>query len=126
MGMTPEQFWDMDCSLVVAYREAYRIRMEQQNRAAWLQGMYIYEALCDVAPVLRAFSKASRPRKYSEKPYEFGYSKKPDTKEKKESQQNQGLAWMETMASRINRNLKRKQVEEHIRQANELLGLDKK
>ena len=35
-----------------------------------MQGMYIYEALCDVSPVLHAFAKAgTKPRPYPEKPY---------------------------------------------------------
>ena len=32
MGMTYRQFWIDDCRLVIAYREAYRLRQEEQNR----------------------------------------------------------------------------------------------
>ena len=72
MGMTYEQFWEMDSTLVIPYRKAYQIQQEQANHLAWLQGMYIYEALCDVAPVLNAFAKSgTKVRPYSEKPYEF-------------------------------------------------------
>lgn len=76
MGMTYEQFWEQDSWLVRYYRKAYEIKQEEFNRNAWLQGMYVYEAIADIAPILHAFAKkGTKARKYSEKPYEF---KKPD------------------------------------------------
>lgn len=72
MGMTYEQYWEQDSELVKFYRKAHEIRQEQVNHEAWLHGMYIYEAIADLVPVLRAFAKkGSKPRKYAEKPYEF-------------------------------------------------------
>ena len=80
MGMTYEQFWEQDSDLVIYYRKADEIRFERENRAAWLQGMYVYEAIADIAPILHAFAKrGTKARKYSEKPYEF---KKPEPKSK--------------------------------------------
>lgn len=36
----------------------------------WKQGMYIYEALCDVSPILHTFSKnGTKPLPYSKAPY---------------------------------------------------------
>lgn len=70
IGMTPEQYWDGDPTLVKYYRKADEIRKERLNEELWLQGMYIYEALCDVSPVLHAFAKrGTRPQPYSDKPY---------------------------------------------------------
>lgn len=46
---------------------------------AWLHGLYIYEAFCDVSPILRAFSKAKKPNPYPDKPYE------PETPAEEES-----------------------------------------
>ena len=44
------------------------IEMDQWNM--WKQGMYTYEALCDVSPVLHAFSKkGTKPLPYPEVPY---------------------------------------------------------
>ena len=78
MGMTYEQFWEQDSDLVVFYRKAQEIRRDEQNRQAWLQGMYVYEAIADIAPILHAFAKkGTKARKYSEKPYEF---KQPEKK----------------------------------------------
>ncbi len=81
IGMTYEQYWEQDSWLVKAYRKAQDIRREEQNWNAWLQGLYVYEAIADIAPILHAFAKkGTRARKYSEKPYELG---KPEGKKKK-------------------------------------------
>lgn len=72
--MSAEEFWEGDTTLPKFYLEAYKIRKEREkeelNYNAWLQGMYIYEALCDVSPVLRAFvKKGTKPIEYPNKPY---------------------------------------------------------
>ena len=68
--MTEEQYWDGDTSLVRAYRKADEMRRKRRNEELWLQGAYIYEALCDVSPVLRPFAKAgTKPVPYPEEPY---------------------------------------------------------
>ena len=74
--MTYEQYWEQDSWLVKAYRKAQEIRRDEANFRAWLQGMYVYEAIADIAPILHAFAKkGTKARKYAEKPYEF---KKPE------------------------------------------------
>lgn len=68
--MTPEQYWDGDATLAKYYRRAEDLRNERRNQELWLQGMYIYEALCDVSPILHAFAKkGSKPSPYSDRPY---------------------------------------------------------
>ena len=70
IGMTPEQYWNEDCCLVKYYRKAFRLQRERDNERLWLQGMYIYEALCDVSPLLRAFArKGTKAIEYSSEPY---------------------------------------------------------
>ena len=56
IGMTEEQYWDRDCCLVKFYREAEEIRRERVNQELWLQGMYFYDALARVSPILHAFA----------------------------------------------------------------------
>ena len=69
IGMTPEQYWDGESTLVVVYREAYKLKVREQNRNLWLQGLYIYEALCCVSPVLHAFAKnGTKPLEYRNEP----------------------------------------------------------
>ena len=70
IGMSYDEFWNQDVALVRAYRKAQEIRDRRQNQAMWLQGLYIYNALCDVAPIFHAFAKkGTKPTPYIEEPY---------------------------------------------------------
>ena len=56
--------------MVKYYREADKIRQENANQTAWLQGMYFYDALVRVSPVLTAFApKGTKPIAYMNEPY---------------------------------------------------------
>ena len=68
--MSYEQFWEQDCTLVRHYRKAAKIKQDFDNQQLWLQGLYFYEALCGVAPVLNAFAKkGTKPTPYRDSPY---------------------------------------------------------
>lgn len=71
IGMTYEEFWYKDVRLVEHYRKADELRAKRDNQAAWLQGMYIYEALCDVSPLFRLSMKKGtiKPEPYAKEPY---------------------------------------------------------
>lgn len=70
IGMSPEQYWDGDPELAKYYREADAIKLERRNQELWLQGMYIYEAICDASPILHSFAKkGTKPHPYTDKPY---------------------------------------------------------
>lgn len=70
IGMTEEQYWDKDCQLVAAYRKADELRMNRKNQEMWLQGAYIYDALCRVSPLLHAFAKkGTKPIPYISEAY---------------------------------------------------------
>ncbi len=70
IGMSYDQYWNMDCTLVKHYRKAHELKRNYKNQELWLQGLYIYDALCAVSPVLRAFAKPNtKPIPYPEKPY---------------------------------------------------------
>lgn len=56
-GMTYQQFWEDEPSLVVDYREAHKIVQRRQNQYAWLQGFYVYNAIGSFAEILPAFPK---------------------------------------------------------------------
>lgn len=45
-GMTYEEYWHGEPELTQAYILADKIRREQRNYEFWLQGLYIYHALC--------------------------------------------------------------------------------
>lgn len=72
IGMTPEQFWDGDVDLVKAYRKAYEYKKQEFNVQAYLNGMYVYDALLRVSPILHAFAKkGTKPIPYRDKPIEI-------------------------------------------------------
>lgn len=108
IGMTYEQFWEMDCHLVKAYNKAAKIRKDLENQSAWLQGMYFYDALCCVAPALRAFNP-KKPSKYRDRPFEFETQsdrKNQNTKkarEKREKQDMKAKTMMEIFALHFNK-----------------------
>ena len=87
-GMSYEEFWYDDCFKVYFYREMYKIKLKNEDRNMWKQGMYIYEALCDVSPVLHAFSKkGTKPLPYRDKPmYEEIENQKLLSEHEKEEQ----------------------------------------
>lgn len=85
IGMTYDQFWNEDCCLTKYYRQAYELKKKQKNEELWLQGMYIYEALCDVSPVLHAFAKkGTKPLKYPVEPYPLSEKEVNERKERDE------------------------------------------
>ena len=85
IGMTEEQYWDSDSCLVKFYREAEEIRRERFNQEAWLQGMYIYDALARIAPILHAFAKkGTKAQPYVEEAYPINKKKMEDAQLKKE------------------------------------------
>ena len=85
IGMTYEQFWDDDCCLTKYYRQADEMRNDRKNQELWLQGMYIYEALCDVAPIMNAMAKkGTKPHQYAERPYAITEKQRKREAEEKE------------------------------------------
>ena len=105
IGMTSEQYWEGDCALVKYYRKAEELRNDKRNQELWLQGMYIYEAICDVAPILHAFAKkGTKPTPYSDKPYPLNDKQtKRDEEEKQRRLTEKGKRFMEAMAASVNK-----------------------
>lgn len=69
IGMSYDQYWNDDPHLVKYYREADKIKKNRMNEQLWLQGMYVYEAILDSAPVLNFASRDNKPIKYPDRPY---------------------------------------------------------
>ena len=103
--MSAEQYWDDDCWLTKAYREAHEQKLERESMLAWLQGRYFYEALCDVSPILHAFSKkGAKPVEYLKSPYPItrkGVKKKEEEVEK--AAYEHGKAKMAAFTEKINK-----------------------
>lgn len=69
-GMSYDEYWYGSPYRAKFYLEAHKLKIKQKDEELWMQGMYIYEALCDVSPILHAFSKkGTKPLQYSSRPY---------------------------------------------------------
>lgn len=87
IGMTPEQYWEGDPALAKYYRKADEIKLERLNQEKWLQGMYIYEAICDASPILHSFAKkGTKPHPYTDKPYSLTDRERKQEKVSKEKE----------------------------------------
>ena len=70
LGMSVEEYWEGDADLPIYYRKAEKLRQERLNWQLHLQGMYIYEAICDASPLFQPFAKrGTKPIPYRTVPY---------------------------------------------------------
>ena len=108
IGMTPEQYWDGDASLTRYYRKSDEINRQRRNEELWLQGMYIYEALCDVSPVFHAFAKrGTKPRPYADHPYALTTQEREKEQKIREQQEREkARKYMEGKMAEINKRFK--------------------
>ena len=110
IGMTEEQYWDRDSTLVVAYRKAEELKTNRKNQEMWLQGAYVYETLCRVSPVLHAFAKkGTKPVPYLAEPFAIN-EKQAERKEKEKAKKtfDRGKALMEGFMAQHNKKFERK------------------
>lgn len=70
IGMSYDEFWNGEPEMAKYYREANALRQKEKDYDLWLQGRYIYDALCAVSPILHAFAKnGTEPADYLKEPY---------------------------------------------------------
>ena len=105
IGMSFAEYWDGDPKLAQYYRKAYQIKQEEINNTAWLQGLYVYDAISTALHnAFRGMGKFKPPaRDYAKQPYNFGNKVKSEAEKAKEVQveQEKAVAWMENFV-RIN------------------------
>ena len=108
IGMTPEQFWDGDVTLVKAYRKAYEYKKQEWNVQAYLNGLYTYDALLRVAPIFHAFAKkGTKPLPYRDEPIEIYTRKKQQKQAEVDKSRDMHLRMIEKF-KRINKSLSKK------------------
>ena len=85
MGMSYDEFWHCNTKVHRAYRLAWKQKKAYRNWEMWWQGVYIYEALLKVAPVMRAaFGKGKvEAGKYSEEPYPMSRKEAEEREERR-------------------------------------------
>ena len=107
IGMSYAEYWEGDPKLTQYYRRAYRIKQEQENNNAWLQGMYVYDAVSTALHnALRGMGKNKPPAKdYAKQPYEIFKKEKTPQEAALEVQKEQEKAalWMENLVQKSKR-----------------------
>jgi len=94
IGMTPHEYWEEDGDLAVYYQKAEEYRQEKLNWQLHLQGMYIYEALCDVSPIFNPYAKrGTKPIPYRSVPYGVEESETVDKTEQTKKAMDVFSAW---------------------------------
>ena len=113
-GMSYDEFWYKSPYRTKYYLDSYKRKIKQQDEYMWMQGMYIYEALCKVSPILHAFSKkGTKPLPYSEKPYLYNSDDFKTQEEKEQEKKNNELLvklhfkrWVKNMQNKFNKEQK--------------------
>ena len=91
-GMSYDEFWYGEAYRTKFYADSHKLKVKQKDEEMWIQGMYIYEALCKVSPILHAFSKkGTKPLPFSEKPYLFNSEQFKSEEEKEQEKKNAEL-----------------------------------
>ena len=107
IGMSYGQYWEGDPKLAQYYRKAYAIKQEEFNNNAWLQGMYVYDAVSTaIHNAMRGMGKSRTPAKeYAKAPYDISKKEKTEAQKLKiiEKEQEKAAAWMENLVQRNKR-----------------------
>lgn len=111
IGMTVEQFWDGDACLTKYFRRAHELRNERRNQELWLQGLYVYEAIADLSPILQAFAKkGTKANPYLAEPIPLTQRESDERQEREEKEKaEKGLAQMEAFAAAFNKKFEKKE-----------------
>jgi len=125
IGMTYDQFWRDDVDIAKHYFKAYKIKLERDldtmEWTVWKQGLYFYEALCYVSPILNAMAKKNtKPLPYPSAPhgkeeevrkYQDKQSKKEPTDQEQENERLKAIcffnAWERATTKQFNKDKKK-------------------
>lgn len=107
IGMTWREYWRGDPEIVRHFREAYRLREEHENQMLWLQGLYVYDALCAASPIFRSLAKrGTKPHAYVKEPYPITRREtNRDAEEKERKRMEKGRAMMQAFMASHNQKI---------------------
>lgn len=108
-GMTCDEFWFGKPERARYYRKAYELKKKQLNEQLWLQGMYVYEAIRDVAPILVTNpSENAKIQEYSNEPYALTVKEQKEREQKElERRQKAMMNRFSAMSVMINQKFKK-------------------
>ena len=110
IGMTWDQYWNEDSTLVKYYREAYKLRCRERNNDLWLQGLYVYYALCNASPLFRFSTKSQKAEPYLNEPIAITQEEVRERQEREE--RNRFMKMKEKMEAMVTKT-KKQEVKEH-------------
>lgn len=125
MGMTYDEYWDGEVGTKTAYRKAYEMRMEHDQRVAdrnnWLMGRYVMGALQAVPLLVAGLNVKSGTRipDYPDKPFYDTYDQKQKEEAKAKHEEDQtklAMAVFQSSIERFNHNLLKRQEAEKARE----------
>ena len=114
MGMTPEQYWDGEGMLKKAYRKAYQMRIENEQRIAdrnnWYMGQYLISVLQAVPLLVAGLNVKSTTRlpEYPDKPFfeKIEAQKNEEVRKKQEEDQTKlMMAMFQAGVARFNKRM---------------------
>ena len=125
MGMTPEQYWDGESWLKPAYRKAYQMRIENEQKLAdrqnWMMGKYLMAAL-NATPLLVGGLNVKNTTPipdYPEKPFlEQAEEQKREEvrKQHEEDQSKLAMAMFQAMTAKFNRNIEKRLAKQAVKE----------
>ena len=104
-GMSSDEYWNGNPWLARGYYEYYRLRLQEENRVAWLNGRYVHDAVAVV--MANSFGKGVR-AKYPASPYDIFPKEKRETEDEAEQEREKVTAFFNRL---IEEQRKRKQAE---------------
>ena len=108
IGMSYDEYWDGDVEAVKAYRQADELRKKQRNFELWLQGKYMYDALCSTSPLFRFTMKSGtiKPEPYTKEPYPITASEVRELEERRQREMEERLkAQFAAFAERVRKKM---------------------
>lgn len=98
IGMSSAEYWSGDPSLPRYFRKAFEMRQKRENEQAWLNGLYVYDAMMSALSHLSQ-NKSSH-KNYATKPYSSTAEEaKKEHEDKVIEAQAQAEVWMKTWAA---------------------------
>lgn len=86
--MSTREFWDEEPELLWAYRKSYmdklKIQKELDNYNAWLNGLYVFDALSSSLYNFFGKKETEKAISYTEQPYDFNAKPKSSEEIEKE------------------------------------------
>lgn len=81
IGMTYDEFWNQDVTMVRAFRKADEMKRRRQNEMLWMQGLYVREALLSTVGNMFA-GKGATPIEYPKEPHPITVEQVEEKKER--------------------------------------------